>query len=159
MNLILFSKNKKNKIEEKSLDYELINSLDRSVHSRNEQQYKVIFSTDFNVNAYSLYSTLTQLIYLLSRKRQNNSLHMHIIMYLSEAINKFISGYHSSENLEELNLKYLVRDAELLLENCCKIMDLAERKTNGHKKIENMYLFKDEKLLIRNYLGIHFNRD
>jgi hypothetical protein len=158
MKLFSLSKNKKRVIEEKSLDFELINSLDRAIHSRNEQQFKVIFSTSFNANADSLYSIVAQLIYLLSRKRQNNSLHMHMIMYLSHELSNF-SRYHSSVNLEELNQKYLVRNTELLLENCYEIMELAERKTMDYKKIEDMYIFKDEKLLIRNYLDVPFNRD
>jgi len=145
VNIFLLS-NRKRDSKGKSLEDELIHLFDRSIHLTRKQQHQAFTPKNDDVTANSLYSTLSELIYLLSRNRQNNSLHMHLIMHLSGEINKFISG-----NLEEHHRNYLANNAELLLDNCYRIMEVAERKTIEHEEIGYMYWFKDEKRLIKNY--------
>ncbi|MCY7883124.1 hypothetical protein MOD62_16185 [Bacillus spizizenii] len=127
------------------MDIELINSLESAVRARGNP---VIVTS---INSGVLYSTLTTLIYLLSRKRQNNALHMDMIMYLSEELNHLI--YHEFIKEKDVNfMRLLFGKAELLLEACFNIMELAESKTRKFNEIEHIHFFKDEKNLIRDYL-------
>ncbi|MEC0709751.1 hypothetical protein P8881_19695 [Bacillus haynesii] len=142
--MLIGSKNKK-----ELLDNELTNYLDRTIRDRAE----INVGNASSINVGLLYSTLTILIYLLSRKRRNNSLHMHMIMYLSDEINSFID-YTTSGKSDEHKLKNLARKAELLLRACKNAMDLAETKTRKFKQIEHVYIFKDEKNIISSYLDI-----
>ena len=143
-------------IKESSLEHELIQLLDDSIHSRREKQSTTILSINDNVKANLLYSTLSQLIFLLSRKKQNNSLHMHIITYVSEEINHYVSCCHSLKSEELIHQAYLVSNAEQLLVDCYKVMDLAENKAKEYKKLKDRYIFRDEISLIKNYMDKSF---
>ncbi|RDY83111.1 hypothetical protein C3733_19805 [Bacillus amyloliquefaciens] len=90
------------------------------------------------------------LIFLLSRKRQNNALHMDMITYLSEELNHLL--YHEFIKEKDQNfMRFLFGKADMLLVACFTIMELAESKTSKFNEIEHIYIFKDEKNLIREY--------
>lgn len=134
------------------MDNELINSLDSEV--RNRRKSAVAISIDSEV----LYSTLTMLIVLLSRKRKNNSLHMHMIALLSEELSHLLhhefikEKYHDVINEKDKHFRMLLfGKSDSLLEACFSIMELAESKTSKLTELEHQYIFKDEKNLIREY--------
>jgi len=137
-----------------SVEDECIRSLDNSIKSRNADSNLMIFPNNYFVEQNKttlLFSTITQIIYLLSRKRQNNSLHMHMVMYLSDQINHFLLN---RDSVEEFSYIYMVINAELVLKDCYKVMTLAEEKTRNLKDVEKVYLFKDEKRLIKELLEL-----
>ncbi|MFA1782392.1 hypothetical protein ACDX77_19145 [Bacillus velezensis] len=126
------------------MDIELINTLESVVRGRGNP---VVVTS---VNSGVLYATLTTLIFLLSRKRQNNALHMDMITYLSEELNHLL--YHEFIKEKDKNfMRFLFGKADMLLVACFTIMELAERKTSKFNEIEHIYIFKDEKNLIREY--------
>lgn len=128
----------------KQMHNELINSLDSEV--RNRRKLVVAISIDSSV----LYSTFTMLIVLLSRKRQNNSLHMHMITLLSEELSHLL--HHEFIKGKDKHFRMILfGEADSLLEACFSIMELAESKTSKLTELEHQYIFKDEKNLIREY--------
>lgn len=144
-----------NKVNEiKTLENELIHSLEDNVYGRRKQAPPA--SVDFynDVNAKRVYSTLSPLIKLLSRKRHNNALHMYMIMFLSEELSKYVM-YQFNNDQEDFKIEFLAKEAELLILDLYNIMELAENKTKGKKfSIDEKYIFKDEKNIIRTNLEL-----
>lgn len=141
-------KNKQIGTERLMHDEVLISSLDKKVDSN--KQYVDNVKLDINKN--DLHLTLTQLITLLSRKREKNPLHMHMIMYLSEELNKFSLNNSFSDETKRIQFKYTFINSYILLEIIYEIMELAEKITFNNKKIEDKYIFKDERQLLRTFL-------
>jgi len=144
---------RKNVYQRKVLDRELLNTFNK-YRERDPKAYEPIFCDDFvPADKEMVVSTLVSLIQLLSRKREKNALHMHMIQSLSEEVNKIILDAHSFDKRnDELNPKYYAIEAELLLKDCYTIMELAEERTIDWD-IEEMYIFKDEKKLLRDFFA------
>lgn len=97
-------------------------------------------------------STICLLIKLLSRKRQNNSLHMEMIMRLSDRLNSLYAIFYKTEEFKVNSLFESIK-TDLLLASCMETMISAEKKSNIFTDENYCYCFKDEKEVIREYFA------
>ncbi|WP_391731326.1 hypothetical protein [Streptomyces sp. NPDC014685] len=154
MNLFRKRSREKDPRTETKFEEFLFETFAKSVQSLNEREHQIFFpSKDFNCRERSkiLLSILIGLIFLLSRALRKNSVHMYMIMFLIEEINR-IQQLNLDKHLER-EIKYRIHKVELLLECCYETMVIAEKKANKFSELEiqNFPFFKDEKTLIIDY--------
>ena len=154
----LFRKRSKVKDPRTETNFEefLLETFAKSVQSLNEREHQIFFpSKDFNCRERSkfLLSILIGLIFLLSRALSKNSVHMYMIKFLIEEVNR-IQQLDPDKHMER-EIKFYIHKVELLLECCYETMVIAEKQASEFNNIEIQYFpfFKDEKTLIIDYFS------
>jgi len=156
MNLFRKRSMVKNPRNETRFEEFLLETFGKSVQLLNKKEHQIFCpSKEFNCRERSkvLLSTLTGLIFLLSRALSKNSVHMYMIRFLIEEVNRI--QQLDPDKHKEREIKFYIHKVELLLECCYETMVIAEKQASEFKdsEIEFFPFFKDEKTLINDYFS------